>query len=139
MEVQEIMTRELVSVEAENPITLAAMEMEKHGVGFLPVLDDDRIVGVVTDRDLVVRGMVRGLDPDVTQVRSVSSPSFVWIEEDQPVKRAAEVMALKRIRRIVVVDGDKKAVGVLSLGDLARNPEACEESPNVLLEMEKGR
>jgi len=119
MQVKEIMTR---GVECANPDTTvkeAARKMRDLGVGPLPICDNDRLVGLVTDRDIVIRAVAEGKDPSATRVRDVMTPEIVWCFEDQDVCEVADLMKEKQIRRIAVVNRDKRLVGIVSLGDLA--------------------
>ncbi|WP_254813738.1 CBS domain-containing protein [Rhodovulum sp. ES.010] len=101
------------------PIREAALLMRAHGVGALAVLAGDDLVGVVTDRDIVTRAMPDGaVDRPVGEVMS---PDPVTCRADQPVVVASEVMGEMQIRRLPVVNGDRRIVGMISLGDIAEN------------------
>lgn len=119
MRVAEVMTRDVVTVPVDGTIVEAAELMKKHDIGFLPVIADDIVVGVVTDRDLVVRGMCERANPYLTAVRSVMSTMPVWCYAHDVLTDAAEILADNRVRRLVVVNEEKRLVGLLSIDDLA--------------------
>jgi CBS domain-containing protein len=93
--------------------------MRDSDIGFIPVTDGDRILGAVTDRDIATRAIAQGRDPDSTPVREVMSREIVYIFEDQDELEAARLMQVKQIRRLVVLNRDKRLVGILSLSDLS--------------------
>jgi CBS domain-containing protein len=93
--------------------------MKELDVGPLPVCDHDRIVGMVTDRDITVRAVAEGRDPKSTQVREVMTRDVITCYEDEDVEAAARQMQSRQVRRILVLDHDQRLVGIVSLGDLA--------------------
>ena len=101
----------------------AAEKMRQFNIGPVPVCDGDRLVGVVTDRDLVVRGIAMGHDPHTSTVSSVMTEDAELIHLDADLDEAAEMMRDKQLRRLLVVDDHKNLVGILSLGDLAREAD----------------
>lgn len=115
--VAEVMTRELVSIEADAPVVEAARRMRQANVGDVIVLDSGKMCGIVTDRDLVVRALAVEKDPG-TPVRGVCSGEVAKVTPDMRIDQAVQLMRAKAIRRLPVVEGDRP-VGVLSLGDLA--------------------
>ena len=119
MRVAEVMTRNVVTVPFDATIAEAAELMKKNNIGFLPVVADDIVVGVVTDRDLVVRGMCERANPYLTPVRSVMSAMPMWCYAHDVLTDAADILADSRVRRLVVVDAEKRLVGLLSIDDLA--------------------
>lgn len=100
----------------------AAAQMALAGVGFLPVVESGRLVGAVTDRDLVVRGTAKGFDPAVTPVRAVMSPRVFTCYENQPVQEAEAIMQHRAVRRLPVLSRAGALVGVVSLADFAAWP-----------------
>jgi CBS domain-containing protein len=88
-------------------------------VGSLPVCQDDRLIGMVTDRDITIRGIAEGRQPDQTSVQEVMTGEVVSVLEDQDVEEAANLMEERQIRRLPVVDHEQRLVGIVSLGDLA--------------------
>ena len=100
MRVGEIMTRDVVAVGGDATLTEAAELMKKHDVGFLPVVTADIVVGVVTDRDIVVRGLGEGSNPYLTLVRSVMSTKPVWCYDDDVLTDVADILAKNHVRRL---------------------------------------
>lgn len=119
MLLKEIMTPNVEAVSVETTLVEAARKMQQLDVGFLPVLDDTDVAGVVTDRDIVVRAIAEGADPKQTTVKSVMTAVVETLPEDTPVEEAAQVMESKQIRRILVTGSHGRKVGVVSLGDIA--------------------
>ena len=119
MKVSEAMTRDVMLIHADQSIEEAAALMEDCDIGSLPVADSDRLIGMITDRDIAVRAVAKGQGPD-TPVRQVMSKEVLYCFEDDDVKNVAKNMSDARVRRLPVVDGEKRLVGMLSLGDLAR-------------------
>jgi len=116
--VREIMIKQLVTVELDTSLQEAARKMRDAGIGDVLVVEDGRLCGVVTDRDLVVRAMAEGKDPEHTAVRAVCSTAVVSIGPDDDVDRAVTLMRQNALRRLPVTE-DGHPVGIVSLGDLA--------------------
>jgi CBS domain-containing protein len=120
MQVKDIMTPRVECTSPTATIQEAAQMMKEIDVGPLPVCgDDDRLAGIITDRDITVRAVAEGLDPSTALVRDVMTPGIIHCYEDQDVSDAAHMMEQNQIRRLVVLNRDKRLVGILSLGDLA--------------------
>ena len=119
MLVSEIMTRNVTCVRPDNTLHEAAAKMRDLDAGPMPVCDNDRLVGMLTDRDITVRATADGKNPDTTWVRDVMTEQVVWCFEDQDVAEVARMMKDKQVRRILVLNRDKRLVGIVSLGDLA--------------------
>jgi CBS domain-containing protein len=120
MQVKQLMTHEVECARANDTVQEAAQKMRDLNIGPLPVCgDDDRLVGMITDRDVTVRAVSEGLDPWTCRVRDVMTPSIVYCHEDQEVNEAAQLMKENQIRRLVVLDQNKHLTGIVSLGDLA--------------------
>jgi CBS domain-containing protein len=119
MRVDEIMTRDIVTVPCDAMLAEAAELMKIHNIGFLPVVAGDILVGVLTDRDLVVRGICERANPFLTQVRSIMSTTPVSCYAHDVLTNAADILADNHVRRLIVVDSNNKLVGLLSLDDLA--------------------
>jgi len=113
------MTSDFQTVEATNSLTDAARMMRSLNTGFLPVREGKDIVGVLTDRDIVIRALAEGFDPDSTMVKDIASHDIVYCYEDISVEEAARMMEEHQIRRLVACDYDGNPVGIVSLGDLA--------------------
>jgi CBS domain-containing protein len=119
MNVREAMTRDVRLAYPEQTIQQAAQLMAELDVGALPVEDGDRLVGMITDRDIAIRAVAQGEGPD-TPIREVMSTDVKYCYEDQTVEEIVQNMGDLQIRRLPVVDRNKRLVGILSLGDLAR-------------------
>lgn len=119
MRVSEIMTRDVAVVKPDDTIRRAAEVMDRLNIGSVPVCDGTKLVGIVTDRDITVRCTAAGLSPDVTPVRDAMSdePRYCWADDD--VADAERIMQEVQIRRLPVIDADRRLIGILSLGDLA--------------------
>jgi len=118
MQVREIMTPSPEIVHPEAAVKEAAAKMKALNVGVLPVCDGDRLVGLITDRDITVRVTADGGDPAQTKIRDAMTPEVTYCLEDQDVKDVAQLMAEKQIRRLPVLNRDKRLVGIVSLGAL---------------------
>lgn len=103
----------------ENTLVEAAGLMRELNVGALPVCEDDRIAGIITDRDMAIRAIANGRDPNTTAVGEVMTPMVVHIFADQAVEEAARLMQQNEIRRLPVVNRSRRLVGIVSLGDIA--------------------
>jgi len=114
------MTRGVECARPADSIAAAAQRMKDLDVGALPVCgDNDRLVGMVTDRDITVRATAESCDARSTCVKDVMTPDIIYVFEDQDVTEAARLMKENQIRRLVVLNCDKRLVGIVSLGDLA--------------------
>lgn len=113
------MTPDVESIPADTTIRNAAEKMASMDIGVLPVIEGDELTGIITDRDITIRAVAEGLDPDTTAVRDVMTPHVECCHEDDELEQCAELMEQRKIRRIVVVDEDDCLTGILSLGDLA--------------------
>jgi CBS domain-containing protein len=125
MTISDIMTRDVQVVRAETTIREAAETMASSDVGALPVCDGDKLLGMVTDRDIVVRGLAKGLSGTDT-VSRVMTEGVEYCFEDDELTEVEDKMATNQIRRIAVVNSDKKLVGILSLGDVSREARPAE-------------
>jgi len=119
MQVKEIMTKGAECVSPSSTLQEAARKMKTLDVGPLPICDNDRLTGMITDRDITVRAVAEGCDPKTTTVKDVMTPDVVYCFEDQDVREATKLMKEHQIRRLVVLNRDKRLVGIVSLGDLA--------------------
>jgi CBS domain-containing protein len=119
MQLRDVMTRDVDVVRPDASIREAAGKMRSIDVGLVPVCDGQRLVGMVTDRDIAVRAVADGRDPNTTRVQEVMTPDIAYCFEDEDVDRAATTMEERQVRRLPVLDADKRLVGIVSLGDLA--------------------
>lgn len=118
MKVNEAMTPDVRIATPDQSIREAAAEMARLDAGILPVREGDRLVGMITDRDIAVRAVARGLAPD-TKIRDVMTQDVKYCFEDEDVQAVARNMAQIQVRRLPVLDRDKRLVGILSLADMA--------------------
>jgi len=119
MKIKDVMTCQVTVVQPNTTIAEAADLMKSLDVGLLPVCEDDRLVGMLTDRDITVRVTAEGQSPNTTLVSEVMTPEVHVVFDDQDVEDAARVMKQQQVRRVAVLDRDKRLVGIASLGDLA--------------------
>jgi CBS domain-containing protein len=131
MKVREAMTRDVRLVKPDQPIREAAKLMGELDIGALPVEENDRLVGMITDRDIAVRAVAAGRGAD-TPIRDVMSGEVKYCYEDQTVDEVTQNMGELRIRRLPVLNRDKRLVGILSLGDLAIDETARDEAGEAL-------
>jgi len=116
--VREIMSRDVQVISPQDTLAEAARRMRDGNFGMMPVGENDRMVGAISDRDIAVRAVARGLGPD-SKVREVMSTGICWAYDDDPVSRAADIMSANQIRRLPIVNHDKRLVGIVALGDIA--------------------
>jgi len=119
MQISEVMTRGAECIRPDATLQAAAERMKDLDVGALPVCDHDRLVGVLTDRDISVRAVAEGDSPWTARVSEVMTPGIIYCFEDQDVSEAAQLMKDKQVRRLPVLNRAKRLVGIVSLGDLA--------------------
>jgi CBS domain-containing protein len=120
MRVKDVMTSGVECISPDTTLREAAQKMKELDVGLLPICgEDDRLAGMITDRDITVRAVADGLDPSTAQAHDVMTPKVIYCYEDQEISDAAHMMEQNQIRRLVVLNRDKRLVGIVSLGDLA--------------------
>jgi CBS domain-containing protein len=120
MRVSEVMTSGVECINPDGTLQDAARKMRDLDVGVLPVCGmNDRLAGIITDRDIAVRAVAEGKDGTHCCVRDVMSPHILYCFEDQDVEDAAHIMQEHQVRRLVVLNRDKRLVGIVSLGDLS--------------------
>jgi len=132
MQLKEIMTPNPECVSPEDSLQDAARKMRNLDVGPLPVCDNDRLAGMITDRDIVISAVAEGRNPQTTRVREVMTGEVISCFEDQDVQEAARTMQERQVRRLVVLNRDKRMVGIVSLGDLATETGDKRKSGEVL-------
>lgn len=118
MKIQDAMTRDVQIANPNMPVRQAARMMAEIDAGALPVGENDRLVGMITDRDIAVRAVAEGKGPE-TVVREIMSPDICYCFDDQEIDEVAANMADVKVRRLPVVNRDKRLVGIVSLGDIA--------------------
>jgi len=119
MQINEIMTRDVELANPTDTIQTAAKMMADLDTGALPVGENDRLVGVVTDRDIAVRGVAPGLHPATATLREVMTEKIRYCFEDEAIEAVADKMGEWQIRRLPVLSREKRLVGIVSLGDIA--------------------
>jgi len=137
MKIKDVMTRAVESVRPDQTIQEAAAKMKSLDVGPMPVTEGDRLVGMLTDRDIVVRAVADGRDARTTKVRDAMTSDVVCCKEDDDVKDAATKMKDRQIRRIVVVDAQQRLAGIVSLADIAVNTSDEKMSGRIVEEVSK--
>ncbi|GAA4906815.1 CBS domain protein [Stackebrandtia albiflava] len=119
--VSEVMTPDPVCVTPDTTLAGTARRMRDHDIGAVLVVDDGQLLGIVTDRDLVVRGLAGELDPATSEVGELTTPAVAVLDVNSPSSHAVRVMRQQRIRRLPVCDETGRPVGIVSLGDLAEH------------------
>ena len=137
MQLKKIMTPEVERLPKDASIQAVAQKMKELDVGMIPVYDGDRLVGMVTDRDIALRVVAEGRDVASTPAHTVMTPEVIYCFEDQTVEEAAQVMEKHQIRRLIVLNRDKRLVGIVSLGDLATNRQGKKAAGDALSEISK--
>jgi len=129
MRVSEAMSREVRIASPDQSIAEAAQIMAEIDAGSLPVGEEDRLVGMITDRDIAIRGVAKNCEPD-TKVREAMTPEVRYCFEDEELDDVVDNMGENKVRRLPVIDESEKLVGIVSLGDLARESrgEAAQEA-----------
>lgn len=131
MKVSEVMTREVQTVQPDQPVQEAANFMLSADAGSIPVTEGERLIGMITDRDIAVRGIAKGFGPD-TLVRELMTGELITARVDDDVADVASKMSETQVRRLPVVDSDERLCGIVSLADLSR--EASDGSAERALE-----
>jgi CBS domain-containing protein len=119
MQLNQIMTREVETIPPDFSIAEAADTMRLMDVGSLPVCDGTRLVGMLTDRDIAIRAVADGRDPNSTRVSSCMSPEVLYCFEDEDTLDAEHLMQEKQIRRLPILNRDKQLTGIVALADIA--------------------
>ncbi len=141
MKSADIMSRPVLWVSPRDTLKDASKKMAEHNIGDLPVCHDDRLLGIITDRDIVVRACAKGLDLSVTCVEEIMTKGVEWCFEDDDLEKIIGRMEEKCIQRMIVIDHNKKLIGVISLGDIAvRGDERiAAEALHNISELRRGR
>lgn len=105
----------------DTSIADVAKIMREHNVGAVPVGENDRLIGMVTDRDIALRGLANGRDPDSLTARDVMSEPIIFCRASEGIEDAVRLMETKQVRRLPVIDENKRMVGMLALGDIAHS------------------
>jgi len=137
MKVRDIMSSKVQDVTPATPLVEIAKIMQKEDVGSVPVCEQDKILGMVTDRDIVLRVVAAGKNPTSVKAQDVMSTNIITIRPDEDIHKASEVMAKNQIRRLPVVDQDK-LVGILAIGDMAVEQIHVNEAGEALSDISQG-
>lgn len=124
MKVKDAMHKGAEWVAPDTSVPELARRMREHDIGALPVGENDKLIGMVTDRDIVCRGLANGKDTSKLTARDVMTPAIVWCRDEEDLDDATRIMENKKIRRLPVIDKNKRMVGMLSLGDVSHADKA---------------
>ena len=120
-QISELMSANPCAIEADKPVAYAAKMMKDEDVGLAPIVEGERLVGTLTDRDIAIRVVAEGKDPEQTTVREIASTNIVTIDPQQDLDEALRLMAKHQVRRLPVVEEDGKLIGVVAQADVARH------------------
>lgn len=120
MQIRDVMTSHVSMVKPETAVSEIAVKMRDEDIGSVPVTDGDKLIGIVTDRDIVTRGLAQSPDMSRVKAKDVMSPKILYCMEDESVTEVLENMREEQVRRLPVVNREKRLVGVVSLGDLSK-------------------
>ena len=132
----DLMSRDVKVISPDTSIREAATQMREGDFGMLPVGENDRLIGAITDRDIAIRAVAQGKEGH-TKVREVMSEGIAWVFEDQSVEDAAKMMSERQVRRLPVVDRKKRLVGIVTLGDFAVESSEIRPAAEALSEISK--
>jgi CBS domain-containing protein len=135
-QLKDLMSRDVKVIRPDITIGEAAKKMRDGGFGMMPVEEGDRMIGTISDRDIAIRAVAEGKDAN-TKVRDVMSEGVAWVYEDESVERAAMIMSERQVRRLPVVNRDKRLVGILALGDFAVESSEIRPAAQALSEISK--
>jgi CBS domain-containing protein len=124
--IAELMTPNPCAIDADKPVSHAARMMRDEDVGLAPIVEGDRLIGTVTDRDIAIRVVAEGKDPESTKVRDIASTDLITIDPQQDLDEALQLMARHQVRRLPVVEEDGRLVGVVAQADIARRADERE-------------
>lgn len=137
MQTRDAMTTNVQLTDPSMSLQTAAALMRDGDFGLLPIGENDRLVGTITDRDITVRAVAEGKDPNTATVRDVMSEGIRYCYEDQTAEDAAKIMAEAQIRRLPVLNRDKRLVGIIALADLATNGLSIDPASQALAGISK--
>jgi CBS domain-containing protein len=135
-QLKDLMSRDVKVINPDMTICEAAQKMRDGDFGMLPVGEDDRMIGTISDRDIAIRAVAEGLDAD-TKVREVMTDGIAWAYEDDSVEKAANIMSERQVRRLPVVNREKRLVGIVALGDFAVESSEIKPAAKALSEISK--
>jgi len=135
-QLKDVMTRNVRVISPDTTIREAAQSMSEGDFGMMPVGENDRMIGAISDRDIAIRAVAAGKGPD-TKVRDVMSTGICYAFDDDTVEQAAKLMSERQVRRLPVVDRDKRLVGIVALGDFAVDRSEIKPAAEALSEISK--
>jgi len=135
--IQEVMTSNPCSIDADKPVSYAAKMMKDEDVGFAPIVEGDKLIGTVTDRDIAMKVVAEGRDPESTTVREIASTNLVTVDPQQDLDDALRLMASNQVRRLPVVEEDGRLVGVVAQKDVAEQGDDA-KTGEVVQEISQG-
>ncbi|MCP4318504.1 MAG: CBS domain-containing protein [Hyphomicrobiales bacterium] len=121
MKVKDVMHSGVSWVEPDTKLKEIAQIMQNEDIGAVPVGENDRLIGMVTDRDITCRALSEAKKPETLTARDVMSPGITWCKDGEEIEDAIRIMEKKKIRRLPVINDEKRMVGMLSIGDIAGN------------------
>ena len=137
MLVKECMTEHVELGTPDMTVCEAAKKMREGDFGILPIQENDKLVGMLTDRDIVVRAIAVGLDPEQTNVKEIMTAQVLYCFDDQNIEEVSENLGRNQIQRLPVINRQKRLVGILSLGDLAQSIEHPDNIEETLTQIKK--
>ena len=128
-QIRDIMTRSVAVAQLDDTLQIAAQRMQDMNIGALPVCDGEALVGMVTDRDITVRGVATGMIPQESLVSEVMTGEVRWCNDTDSIENVMDQMGDEQVRRLAVFDADRRIVGIVALGDLAtRQPTPTDDT-----------
>ena len=127
MQIKDVMTQSAETVDSDALVIDAATKMKELNVGSLPVCDNGKLEGLITDRDIIVRLLAEGRDPLCTRIGEIMTPGATYCFDDQTLDEAASLMEAQQIRRLPILNRNKELVGMLSLGDIAVRADTIDQ------------
>ncbi|HEY8887847.1 MAG TPA: CBS domain-containing protein [Gallionella sp.] len=135
-QLKDLMSPDVQVISPDATIREAAEHMREGDFGMMPVGEDDRMIGTISDRDIAIRAVAEGKDAG-TKVRDVMSEGIAWAYEDDSIEQAAMIMSERQVRRLPVVDRDKRLVGIVALGDFAVESSEIRPAAQALSEISR--
>jgi CBS domain-containing protein len=135
-QLKDLMSRDVKVISPDMTIGEAAKKMRDGDFGMMPVGEDDRMIGTISDRDIAIRAVAEGKEAG-TKVRDVMSEGIIWVYEDDSVEQVATIMSKHQVRRLPVVNRDKRLVGIVALGDFAVESSEIQPAAKALSEISK--
>ncbi|WP_125153398.1 CBS domain-containing protein [Clostridium rectalis] len=131
MKIKDVMTKSVASLNGQDTVEHAAQLMKEHNIGSLPVCDGEKVIGIITDRDIAIRSAAEGENVQKQTVRDIMTSNPVTIKSDMDVHEAARIMSERQIRRLPVVENNNIS-GMVSLGDISVEPNLCDNAGEAL-------